>query len=288
MQWNPRRLPRMRQQMSAYLQDPDNDMARGAPRYQDQIAALGRQIQNVDLYWVAPDMTALAVSSAGQLPDVRFLNADRPTPTGLIVFDGGAGAVDYQGAEIPIDALSWGMDGGGMVLWQWIRRSRIEEALHNQGGELAAWLPPLIPVFGGVLDVGAEPTPVAEVSADLRTSAVVLVAAWYLMAQPRLVDRGQLRPDKGERRSLARAGAGATDVTLVDLRRQYVPADRPVEEGERDGRRYKHRWVVSGHWRNQAHGPERSLRTRKWIPAYTKGPDGAPLLDTTRVNVWKR
>lgn len=287
MQWNPRRLPRMRQQMAAYLQDPDTDMARDAPRYREEIAALGRQLRPAELYWVAPDMAALAVSSADQLPDLRFLPSDRPADVGLIVFDGGAGALAYQGAEIPIDALSWGPDRGGMRLWQWIRRTRVEEALHRQGGELAAWLPPLIPVFGGVLDVATEPSPVAELPEDLRTSATTLAAAWHLMAQPRLVDRDQLRPDKAERRALARAGSSASDVTLVDLRRQYVPQTQDQEPGGAK-RQYRHRFVVSGHWRDQAHGPERSLRRRTWIPSYLKGPDGAPLLATTRVNVWRR
>ncbi|GAA3032051.1 hypothetical protein GCM10017559_69080 [Streptosporangium longisporum] len=48
------------------------------------------------------------------------------------------------------------------------------------------------------------------------------------------------------------------------------------------------RWVVSGHWLNQVHGPNRSLRRRQWVPSHTKGPDGAPLLITARVNVWRR
>lgn len=39
---------------------------------------------------------------------------------------------------------------------------------------------------------------------------------------------------------------------------------------------------------SQPHGPERALRRQQWIPAYIKGPDGAPLLATERVNVWRR
>lgn len=30
-------------------------------------------------------------------------------------------------------------------------------------------------------------------------------------------------------------------------------------------------WMVRGHWRNQAHGPERSLRRMQWIEPYSKG-----------------
>jgi hypothetical protein len=33
------------------------------------------------------------------------------------------------------------------------------------------------------------------------------------------------------------------------------------------------RFMVRGHWRNQAHGPSMSLRTRKWISPFWKGPE---------------
>lgn len=36
------------------------------------------------------------------------------------------------------------------------------------------------------------------------------------------------------------------------------------------------RWMVRGHWRNQACGPAMKERRAKWIEPYWKGPDGAP------------
>lgn len=45
--------------------------------------------------------------------------------------------------------------------------------------------------------------------------------------------------------------------------------------------RIKSRFVVRGHYRNQAHGPARSLRTSKWIAPHWKGPEeGAVLIHT--------
>lgn len=45
--------------------------------------------------------------------------------------------------------------------------------------------------------------------------------------------------------------------------------------------RIKSRFVVRGHYRNQAHGPSRSLRTMKWIAPFFKGPEeGARLVHT--------
>jgi hypothetical protein len=43
----------------------------------------------------------------------------------------------------------------------------------------------------------------------------------------------------------------------------------------------KSRFMVRGHYRNQAHGPSRSLRTSKWIAPHWKGPEeGARLVHT--------
>ena len=287
MQWNPRRLPRVRQQMTRFMNDPTTMLYEVFPEHRTEFAALARQLPVAELYWVMSDMAALAVSSGQELPDVRWTTDDRPSGIGLLVFEDGIGSVQFQGAVVPADALSWGPAPGGMRLWHWVRRSRIEEALGHSGAQLAAWMPPLIPAHGTILPVSAEPTPTGELDESVRTLMTTLAAAWHMMEQPRLVDRSQVEPDRKERRSLARAGDSSPGVTLVDLRRQYVPQ---VQDDEPEGgkRQYRHRFVVSGHWRDQAHGPDRSLRRRTWITSYLKGPDGAPLLDTTRVNVWKR
>jgi hypothetical protein len=39
------------------------------------------------------------------------------------------------------------------------------------------------------------------------------------------------------------------------------------------GFKLTYRTLVRGHWRNQAHGPQRSLRTRKWIQPHVRGAD---------------
>ena len=107
------------------------------------------------------------------------------------------------------------------------------------------------------------------------------------MQQPNLAERTIERPDKSVRRAYGRTGRESPEVAVIDLRHQYVAKDLDGSD-EPTSRRFKHRWVVSGHWRNQAHGPDRSQRRRQWIPSYTKGPDGAPLLITEKVNVWRR
>jgi hypothetical protein len=61
---------------------------------------------------------------------------------------------------------------------------------------------------------------------------------------------------------------------------------RAVRSGAREvAFRLKSRHIVRGHYRNQAHGPNRSLRTSKWIAPFWKGPaDGAELVHTYKLD----
>jgi hypothetical protein len=61
---------------------------------------------------------------------------------------------------------------------------------------------------------------------------------------------------------------------------------RAVRLGSREvSFRLKHRHIVRGHYRNQAHGPARALRTKKWIQPFWKGPEeGAALVHTYKLD----
>lgn len=49
------------------------------------------------------------------------------------------------------------------------------------------------------------------------------------------------------------------------------------ERHARAAREYHQRWLVRGHWRQQAHGPGRTQRRATWIDPYIKGPPEASL-----------
>lgn len=59
-----------------------------------------------------------------------------------------------------------------------------------------------------------------------------------------------------------------------------------AQSGNREAQfRLKHRFIVRGHYRNQAHGPQRTLRTSRWITPFWKGPqDGAELVHTYKLD----
>ncbi|WP_062215703.1 hypothetical protein [Streptomyces sp. NBRC 109706] len=296
----PVHLPRLRDQTIRYLTTPPTaDRATQSvadehgQRDEDATQLLIKHIRHADLYVVTPDMAALAVSAGAQLAAARWATADRPSPCGLIYYQGGIGTVTVDHLDMQVEALMWGPHPDGLAIWtaftrralaeRWAAQGRLD-ALTDRGIDAA----PILVTSGAVLPVTTDPVPLAEADPDIATVLSALAASWLLMQQPQLVDRTREAAGPADRRRAHREGRPSPDVTVVDLRRQYTPSDRPPEDDEYEGRRYRHRWVVSGHWRQQPYGPGREQRRQQWIPAYIKGPDGAPLLATERVNVWRR
>jgi len=287
----PSRLPRLRDRMVALLGDPDSVLRRSAgidTDYGHDLDIASRHLATGELYWVAGDMAALATAAGRALDTVRWSTADRPSGTGLMVMDGGVGWLRTSDGELPVDAISWGPAPAGLLLTLWVDRQRLDDNLADRGARVdPEQVPALVPMRGHTLPVAAEAMPVGELDDEVRTLAVTLWSAWQLMYQPTLAERSRAEIDRGVRRAYARADRPEPEVTIVDLRSLYRPAD-PDHQARVEPGRYSHRWVVTGHWRDQPHGPGRSLRKRIWIPDYIKGPDGAPLLTRERVNVWRR
>lgn len=62
---------------------------------------------------------------------------------------------------------------------------------------------------------------------------------------------------------------------------------RTARSGSREvALRLKHRHIVRGHYRNQAHGPKHSARRRQWIAPFWRGPEeGARLVHTYKPEI---
>lgn len=77
-------------------------------------------------------------------------------------------------------------------------------------------------------------------------------------------------------------------VLVVELRRtESNPSTDTSVEPSSEGRAYTHRWVVSGHWRNQWY-PRQGSHAPKWIESYLKGPDDKPIKEAVRVFAVRR
>jgi hypothetical protein len=130
-------------------------------------------------------------------------------------------------------------------------------------------------------DYGEVP-PIPERAEDVwfTNSSRYLVALWDLLNEEvGVVSHGDARLDRAVVRRAKRMNLPGR-VTVVKLRRaKYVDTDYL---GERHVD-WSHRWLVRGHWRNQACGPGRTQRQRIWIPSHIKGPEDKPLVQSEKV-----
>jgi hypothetical protein len=118
--------------------------------------------------------------------------------------------------------------------------------------------------------------------ADLCFRAAVLGSAFL---ESPYIPKDRVTVGKPSRKDspAVRRKAKPRDVTVVNLRRAMAEnGDSGLgdDSTESERRSYSHRWLVSGHFRNQAYGPSHSLRKVIWIPPYLKDPEDAPLNKT--------
>jgi hypothetical protein len=145
---------------------------------------------------------------------------------------------------------------------------------------LGAWE---IPVEDGESMTIRQHGPDRTMDAKSRTTGVtslaVLKTLWLLARQPLAREEHQ-QPDRTARRQAAREGRREPPpVRVIQLRR---PPHQPGRGGG-EPVQWHHQWIVRGHWRNQAYGPERKLHRPVWISPFVKGPEGAPMLGGQKV-----
>jgi len=166
------------------------------------------------------------------------------------------------------------------ISWALEPRTLPPEAMPWQQPELSLALHPENGLRFAESELGTTASPVGSpegLSAQLKLVGVDFVhcaaewmSQWAAPRRPRRVTRAQ-------QRQAAQEGirAPTTGVRIVDLRRREPSSDSAVATTQRAAP--DHRFNVRGHWRNQAHGPKRSLRKRIWVKEYIKGPDHLPV-----------
>jgi hypothetical protein len=112
----------------------------------------------------------------------------------------------------------------------------------------------------------------------------MLGATWLLMEQRTVAETRELSDPTSTGRGGAAAGKPAA-VSMIELRRREPQPREPG--GASSGRKYRYRWTVEGHWRQQPCGPNWSQRKPTYITGYEKGPKGAPFKDD-RVKAFRR
>lgn len=104
------------------------------------------------------------------------------------------------------------------------------------------------------------------------------------LMQQQIAVRHNERPARQTLRAGQRAGFDEREVVVVRLRRERGEAHEPTGHDAN----YSHRFIVSGHWRQQWY-PSAAMHRQIWISPYVKGPEDQPLVvKPRRVFAWDR
>lgn len=231
-----------------------------------------------ELYWISEDFTTLAVRAGKKLPDVSVARDELPSDHGLVVFAKPILELPFGGA-VPgqVVAASWTLVPNGVWV---ILYCQPEQAMPffplTQVRQFSGWLAPFGPGCGAPF--GPLP-PLDDIGERARTLWTTLLATWFLMRQPGVATEREAAPHKDYAKAYARRhGRRPSPVRVVDLRKQ--PRRPKGAANESTGRVITVRSLVGaetgGFWRDQAHGPNWSLRKRLWIDPFIRGPEGAP------------
>lgn len=246
-----------------------------------------------ELYWVTREMTAVALDAAGDMPPWT-IEALCPTDVGFLFYEGGLPPLPAQDVDptrgafgqevrpqISADYLRWWRHGTRLNIEYGCLRHRATHRDYEFDSPFISLGVVNFDAEGRAIDPRSDGDDVSP-SNQYKVDVVLLLGCtWALMGQENVTaTHRELVPSSKRRR-----GRLPTAVTTITLRRLRSVDDSPIGDS---GRIYSHRWVVRGHWRQQAFGPQHGQRRPVWIPSYIKGPADAPLLVTERINVWRR
>ncbi|GAA1577317.1 hypothetical protein GCM10009827_118960 [Dactylosporangium maewongense] len=225
-------------------------------------------LDQAHLYAIDEELTDLAHHAAGDLPAGTVLTpADLPVPHGMLLWARPHG-------PHRISAASWTATGDKVTIttYRSIGAGLPPEALQHLREDVG-WLLPVTATRQGVAATGADET--------------LLTATLLLIAQ-RCTETVDVEPDQRIARAYQRSRRPLPIVRLVQLRGRSAQP-RPVQPSPASATPDRptpqvRRWI-SGFWRQQPYGPERSLRRWQYIFAYLRGPDTAPIAASTTVRI---
>jgi hypothetical protein len=269
-----------------------------------------RRVTDGELYWISPEMTALARHAGEQLTTHELYLHEMPSRSGFMLFAEPIAVSTSETNIAEIVAVSWGILPPPVQL----NIAGDDVDLHRDWPAGAVWFtfyseprsflarnfphdPELAAAYASAagpfmpdnellwpLD---QPTEIPAGNGSLTSDwGRTIIAAWLLMQQP-LAETSDIMAPRPARRRLAKAGLPSGDVRLVHIRRPAARHGGPAT-GRETGREYSYQWFVGSHWRRYHVGPGRSRVERRYIAPYLAGPEDKPVRGVERVNVWDR
>lgn len=276
-------------------------------------AERGRLI-DLDPIFVSTEMCEVVDAAKESFEPEPLMETDLLTTHGFLYFEKPFDVLDRFEEPTTIHAVAWsriiaagdeqraqalqGMvdaaAGSGVTL-DAIEEKAIEDGARAAGIALTIYAtspesapPPVIPYHvtpwyfgmtfdGNEVDENDEPTGAAWWWRVVQTT--------FRLMQQHIAVKHLQRPDRSSRREAKRLRfPDEAEVVVVRLRREAGERSEPSGEAAN----YSHRFIVSGHWRNQWY-PSISAHRQIWISPYVKGPEGLPLIvRPRRVFQWER
>ncbi|RKW71787.1 hypothetical protein [Galactobacter caseinivorans] len=238
-------------------------------------------LKRAKLFVLGSEATSNVMEASKTLAGGGFHLSDLPSESGMLALSSAIPQTsqdsETRGFFGGIRVITWftarGIDTSDSL---WLVMQGLDEL--PSGQESYAKVLPL--VHNDEIAVKIEGQPIDLVSADgaPRAIATVLLTAFLFMQQNELttVKPTKVRVPHPKKPREQRTAL----VSVIDMRR-YEPTPHTKSGDPR--RTTDHRWVVSGHWRNQWY-PSRNVHRPKWIPGHIKGPEGAPLRHVEKVH----
>lgn len=285
---------------------------------------LAQLLTMAETFYVSTDMALVAEAASHGLDETdQFTHDMWPSDNGFLLFERGFEVQDVWGRPVITNALAWQRRSNqgqpGTMLWEFgmvgddrdpltlsMTPEQQQDLVNKLGTRLTlghtAWLQD-----GYHVGPAVAPTPekyqnpeyydaeIESLMGDYRSQGPMPVAgnpgrvilALLMLMQQKIARKEpyDLKPRNPKR---ARRMKVPGQVTIIRLRQeasQREPGESHVE--------WQHRWFVRGHWRWQPCGADYPLavevspgeyRARIFINPFVKGPEGAPLKQSKKVN----
>lgn len=274
----PSHLPLIRDKLADFAKYRLGELG-SQTQYEAMIAnawSMTDQIRTAQLWWVSRDMTRLAEDTvqAGDFPE-----PDPPAQCGMIFFEG-----DVQHISFRFDNDGYGETRVAAILWQDVGRESVKISVFTDN---PVGIREMHADLFGLPVVSLAPSVVRENDGSFRWLCGLLRVVWALSAEPHICEAKPAKPDMAHPLP-QRFDPEIRKVKMLVLRENLHRPGGSADDDERVRREYSHRFIVRGFWRDQAYGPNHSLRRRQWVPPFVKGPSDKPLICKETVRIWKR
>ena len=291
-----------------------------------EVADIRHVLDSSDNYYVAPAMVDLATQIASSMPDEPLLPNDVPCHQGWMWLGSPFRMIDVRRKALSMNALLWTVRGNGVKIWHFTHKNDMDDSVnfdirHRFTAEQWARVPWMnvnhvmylpfdqilprglswdtaLPIdakveltktrdqYGNVTSYGIatdKTIDIGEAPRTVRSPLCEFILCIWRLCQQTLATVVTENPGRAFRHREKRANLPEKPVSVITLRRVN---HGPVGESHVE---WSHRWVVSGHWRNQPYKEDGQVVYRQiYIHPFFKGPDDKPLLIRHKVKALVR